>query len=536
MSEVNNNSDVIESKEEKPEEIKAKFSLVNPFNNSNVRTSIQDRYELGITPIPPGNSREIDEIYSIYTSESVKIEDLVHGFEDEDPETGEKDMRSQAALRLIDNIKTAGNNHQGNYGEEIINGRAFNSLKLGEESLDMREVKISSISPAKLKQEDRINRFKAMIGAGTTVSIPLYHSGFRLIVSPPTQSELIQLEVEILKSEVNIGRDTIGFITSNRRGFGIGTMRDFILSKTIASTLDVDKENIFQYVSILDLDAIILGLMASTYVNKISVSRSCINSIKVNDNGELICDKVVRADLDPYKLLFVNTSSLSGSMIAQIAKRKANSVTLEDLENYKSEMNSIFTERYKRKSVLKIEQKDQGTNYELELRVPSVDEYVNDASIWLDNIIADVDRIVAASSEMNKNTIMDRLVASKFIGMFNSNIRSVSVTNEMGDILEEEKEDRFIINSFLETITSSGEHTADIIEGITDFVNKSMNSLVATPNYVCPKCNTLQSEQTSTNKDFSELIPLNMLDFFFSLLGDRNLKMEVESSQKFSTL
>lgn len=534
MENMENNNQLPESKDEvkveRDESLTGKFQLVNPFSNIREAGGVEERFEKGITPIPPGRSDEIDKIYNVYKDDGVGLEDLYGHF------GGTQEEWAQDGLRLIENIKTASSIHQGEYGSKILEEKPYNSVEFANENISLREVKVSSVNPSSLKMEDRLNRFKALLGAGTTVSIPLYHSGFRIILSSPTISELIQLEVEVLKNTVQTGRETIGFITSNRRGFGVESIREFIISKTIASTLDVDKEDIFSYVSILDLDAILLGLMTSTYVNKISVSRSCCNSIKTNDEGGVICDKVVNADLDPYKLLFVNRRLIDGYMMSIISRRKAKSVSLEDYEAYQRSLNNVLTTENKRSSVAKFSVIGEGRNYELTFRIPTIDQYVKDATLWLDSLTASVDRIASVDGEINKNQLMDKIITSKIIGMLNSNVSGIEISDDDGNILEREFEDRFVITDMLDFIVSSGDQTPKVIESITDYVNKSLVGLVATPNYVCPKCQSLQTDQCSTAKDFSELIPLNMLDFFFSLLGDRNQRREVESNQSFSML
>jgi uncharacterized protein YnzC (UPF0291/DUF896 family) len=112
-----------------------------------------------------------------------------------------------------------------------------------------------------------------------------------------------------------------------------------------------------------------------------------------------------------------------------------------------------------------------------------------------------------------------KILRSNYLSSFLSYVKDIEqVSDETGDSISTTivKNDKYVtIKGFLEDM-SPKENIIDAIEtGIRDYISNSTVAIVGLPNYVCPTCQALQQEKM--NRDFDNIIPLDMMKLFFIL-------------------
>lgn len=405
-----------------------------------------------------------------------------------------------------------------------------NTIKYGDNDTGIREVKDNPVEKGNNKAN--VGRFLSIIGLGNNIDIPLYHSGFRITCRPPTQADFSKIEFDVYNAEVTVGRDTSGFITSNKKGFATDLVATLITDCICSTTLNLEEgEDILKYISVLDFNIILLGLIQGSNPNKIDVQRPCSNIYTIKDE-QVVCGKFVTGTLNPSKLLFVNTDIINSEMISIIGRKSEGSVSKEDREYYLKIMRENTRKLQKINNVdipdaLRYYPiREDKTNYiDIQFKIPSVYDYLNSSNYWINTVKSEIESIFDANTTERRQDIIERIAINNNLSILSSNIKSLfiarngeTVTN-IGAII-----------SYINSLNYGDEILGELNSSIQRYVAASMFAICGIPNYICPTCRKKQDVEIKLADQFKNFIPIDMLDFFFKLTRHRNEKMEALST------
>lgn len=405
-----------------------------------------------------------------------------------------------------------------------------NSLKYGDNNTGISPVKHNAIEEGNKKAN--VGRFLSIVGLGNNIDIPLYHSGFRITCKPPTQADFSKLEFDVYNAEVTVGRDTSGFITSNKKGFATDLVATLITECIYSTTLNLEEgEDILKYISILDFNIILLGLIQASNPNKIDIQRPCSNIYTVKDE-QVVCGKFVTGTLNPGKLLFVNTDIINEDMISIIGRKGEGSVSKEDREYYLKIMREN-TKRLQKVNNVEISDRlryyplrEDNTNYiDIQFKIPSVYEYLNSSNYWINTVKSEIESIFDATTTERRQDIIERIIVNNNLSILSSNIKSLFIARN-GETVD----NIGAIIAFINSLNYGDEMLGELNSNIQRYVAASMFAICGIPNYVCPNCRQRQEVSSTVNDQFKNFIPVDMLDFFFKLTRHRNEKMEALST------
>lgn len=387
-------------------------------------------------------------------------------------------------------------------------GTFSNNLQVEDKKLGLEYLKHTVTNKSNVKSN--VMRFKSLLGIGRPVNITLFHSGFNIKLKPISLSALTSLELSLYNEEKEFGKATLGLLASADKMHTLNTITQFLSEYILDSTLNYPEEkSILDYISILDLDIILLAVLHSTNVNKIRMNRTCSNITKINPNDPgSMCTFTEACEVDPSKLLFVNRDRLTDSMVKQLAHRTKNIITMEEYESYQRELKKVLLED----KVIK--EKYTVGNLNFELKIPTITEYAQSSNIVVDKVSYLIDKI----NKANENTVMEkireridtRVTLSKYLSL----ISSISIEH---DDMVESLTDQNEIAEILEDLTKDNKELLELGEMLHRFYCNSIIALVAFPNYVCPECRKEQENTSETPGFEDEFIPLNMLPFFIYL-------------------
>lgn len=497
--------------------INSKFD--NPFEDSNEESPLSDREEKRMSRVPVDSYETTLAYIETFDQNDEKI---IKAFKDIGPEKLE---------RFLDNLFTLSNIHSGKFGTKIVKENITNNNKVGDIDLGVRTVEFKN-NAKNLSTKSAIARFQSIIGLSNTITVSLYHSGFTIGLSAPTQAELNTLHMEIYSETLDVGRNTSAFIASHKRGGAVRIMRDYIKSKIVSCSLSVDFDDVFKYISILDFDSILLGLLAATYVDSIVVSRTCKNSQVIDETGSVKCMHTIRSELNPRKMLFVNKDMLTNDMAMTISKRTTGSVTMEERDAYISSLNNILENKRKIKKDVFLGN-FKGNELYVEFKIPTVDEFVEESDIWVEETKLQLDELIDKTADIKRSNALESIMANKILTNINATITGFLVRDEYGN--ESKHEDREFIRSILVSLSGEMGIVEDVLIKLKEFLNESTISIVAINKFICPSCKEENSEE-DTPSAFEDFIPLNMLDFLFTLVGDRTIRLSMNKEIKSSTL
>lgn len=398
------------------------------------------------------------------------------------------------------------------YGQSINNEQPCNEISYGGKEYIYNKIpaltNTNNVSPS-----NAFIKFQSILGLGSGISVDLIHSGFSVIVAPATQSDLVTLQVSIFGAEKTLGYSTSGYYTSGTRGKIYEILKEFIEKKISAYTLDVQPEELFSHISLLDFDLLLIGILKASY-DKFYVSRTCQYLLNP-DLDSKPCSHTVEAILDPSKLVQISRSLLTDRMLHTLSKKGPKSVSVAEKNNYVEELNSRIDELRERKSMLKIEL-ENGSGYEIHFTTPSIDSFLSKSQEWLARVEKKLDDLLESNTEIQQAKAKDAIEEITRISGISSSIKEIIAYNpEVRTVFN----DNHSIMNILENNASSYDvFLLNLQDDLFDYSNKAPIAYVATPSYICPQC---KNKHVDSNPVLSKenLIGLNVVDFFFSVIG-----------------
>lgn len=399
------------------------------------------------------------------------------------------------------------------------NNEYVNGLEFGGAKLNTRSINIST--NVKLTQESALARIYGLLGVGEVVQVPLWHSGIWVTIRPIKQKDFVNLYNALTISTVRLGRDTNSLIYSNYSVIFTRIVTEFILANITEHTLDLkDDESLLDFIKVQDLYPLANGIISAMYPKGLDIVKSCVNSLKLDPKtNEPLCDYSIAAKVDSKKLLWVNRKALDKYMINHMSKRTAGSVSSAEVKEYQERLRARSTTVVSGTSTT-------GTKVDFTMKVPYLREYIDAGEKWVQTLISDTEKLYTPQdTDQDKVTKLSDAIMASRLSTYHAYIEKVTFTDTKG--VETTFDNSDAIKEVLDTISGDQDLFMDVLNHIGKFFTNSAIAVVATPNFICPKCQASQGEP-DTAKPFKEFIPLNVIENFFDLGGLRKEGMKAK--------
>lgn len=342
----------------------------------------------------------------------------------------------------------------------------------------------------KLTGEEAIMKVRAALGMGTIFTIPLYHTGIWVTLKAPSNAALVELNRRMGEEKIRLGRQTHGLAFSNNSVFFAGLLADFALAHIHTSNLiDVDK-SWHEIISVLDLPILIWGMAYTVWPNGFLYSR-----VKINEEvGSHLTEQGL---LKLGGLQATDNRALSDRQRSQMAKSRGKTMNLESIRRYQEEFL-----RGQRRTI------EINENLKVELGVPTILEYINNGTAWVNNIVDMVDKAFSLppGDEKRQDYIKEQGLASN-ARQFGHWIKAVHV---MGEVIDDPED----IDNTLDVISASDDYVATFKAEVQRYTEDSTVSIIAVPR-------TDYSEKSTTFKKFPNLMAIDPMTVFFILLNQK---------------
>ena len=361
---------------------------------------------------------------------------------------------------------------------------------------------------------------------GTTFRVPLWHSGFWMLLRSASDIELIDLQTRISNEKINLGRRTFGMLFSNMSVVINSIMMDFILDHLEDSSLDLDindKEAFKKLILLPDLTILIWGMACATWPNGFAYERACITDIKT-------CNYILKEKLNPSKVQFTDETALTPLQIQHMSKRESKSVKLTDLDIYRSSFIRGGEQ------VVKLDE-----NISIVFSQTNVNKHVELGYDWVDGIYNMYTKAMTVD-ENQRNTFMEKQAQASTMCQYLHFVKSVILHQTFHDATGEEYvKDIEITNKdelkeTLITLSARDDYVNVFYDKMIDFIDNSIVSFIAIPTFSCPKC----GKDQRLNKDeqdavasgnlkikFPELIPIDPFQTFFQLMDQKVARIQL---------
>ena len=392
----------------------------------------------------------------------------------------------------------------------LYQDRFYDDKSKFSQGVETKEGEHKSITNLKFKQTDgelkgelAVLKVTKLLGLGDVLSIPLPHSGIWVTIKPPTEKDLIDFYNSIFREKVILGRATFGLTLTNFSVYINNKLFDFIV-KHIHSVnyQDINKNDLKNYILIHDFPILAWGFACTIYPNGFDYQRACVNDITE-------CSYVAKAIINMCKLLWVDNSSLTEAQKIIMSENRPNKHTVENYRKYIAEHVRTTSSEFKTKNGIKFK-----------LKVPTFNEFTTDGLGWINKINSALDSIIVEEGEEQeaKTEILDQYVKSSILRQFNHFVDYIEIEDNIIN-------DRNTINEVLEVFSSDDEIRTEITNNIIKFKSNTTLALIGIPDFKCPHCGKNQNEGTVINDNLISVIPLDVMNLFFTLITLRVSKI-----------
>lgn len=369
----------------------------------------------------------------------------------------------------------------------------------GAGALSMARPRLASSGDSTLTGQRAVQRIRAIVGLGTLIQIPLWHSGFWITLRAPAEGEVLDLFRRTSEEKITLGRMTYGLAFANTSSFIARALVDFAMEHLHDATIK-GGISIRNYIKVHDLQAIAWGLACTIWPKGFHYTRSILGA-----EGQE--KREAKGVLNLTKMQFVDTARLTPWQVTHMSRRVGNTMTAEMLERYQSEF-----ELTDRKVTL-----EEGLS--MTLKIPTIDEYLSAGDRWVGSITEMVDR---AFQQVPSDEVRDRYI---------SHYGKTSIMRQFAHWIKDLQEDdteRPVVYSDAETIDMSLADLSQIdpirnkyFEAMHKFVDDTTISVIATP--------TVDATEENKLPRYPHLVPIDAVYSFFTLLVQKNDRVQARA-------
>lgn len=358
-----------------------------------------------------------------------------------------------------------------------------------------------------MKGERGILRFMAHQGMGNIYQAPLWHSGFWITFKAPSEGAMLELHRQMVADKVNFGRETYGLVFSNSISYTIDRLLTFALDHVYDTTLnpeeikDVDLKTL---ISCHDIPTVIHGLLCAIYSRGFQYRRACVADPEK-------CNHVEEERLSLPKITVTNKRGLSAWQVTHMSERRANNKGLASIKRYKEELLKCQNRTVELNKV-----GDKVTS--ITLRIPSAAEYVDSGHRWIGDIVNMVNRSMGSdATDKERNDYITKQGQATAMRTFIHWVDSVDFgTNKI--------EDRETLEGIFNLLSSDDISRNNFSNEVIKYIDDTTITVIGIPVFDCPACGKTQ-ESEAKNKEFTNIIPIDIYQVFFALLVQRLSKI-----------
>lgn len=391
------------------------------------------------------------------------------------------------------------------FNKKAVQGMVYGDKVLGIESAPIK----------KAKSENNIYAFKAALRGTSLKYITLFHSGFTIQILPPSLQDMIILQQTLQSEEVALAKDTATLVNSSKRSYLMDNIVTFLRSCIVKHPLILKEgEDIFKYISVLDYDIILAGLLAASAGSSVNLKYRCANTYKyLEEEKTYACDVEFPVKVNLEKMLFIEENYLPKESTKILSFRDKNTLTLEEVSEYRRELR----EKTNAKRTFKVETND--VLFEVKLSIPSVFDYVTTSTEFIQDVKNKVSEANTPENDYKETMLIRKLMTINKVSDITSTIEEMKVSgngNEM--ILNDKKEIQKAIDDLMD------DDIADkLAKFIEDFIEESTIAKICYPKSYCSKCveemKKNGEEEPDTTSSIHDLVPVNMLGFFYQAIN-----------------
>ena len=365
-------------------------------------------------------------------------------------------------------------------------------LETEKGKLGFSQPKFAETEGSKLTGEQAVLRVRSLLGMGSIISIPLWHSGFWITIKTPSDSALIEMRRRVMDEKIRLGRYVHGLAFANTSSYTNQWVLDLIMDHMYATTVkDATPQKLRTMIKANDLPILYWGLACGVWPKGFQYVRSMIAGNGINDKT------IIEGRINVSKLMWVDNTAFTDRQKAHMSNRNSGAMTEDSIARYLDEF-----PLYKGRSIELLE-----GALTINLKVPDVDAYMQSGRDWITGLSALVEETFTSDADdavRRDRAILDHANAT-IMRQYSHYIDSIVVQGR-------EQKDAETINAIANTLSEDTDARSKFLNGVGKFIDDTTYAVIAIPE--------VSGKETGLPR-FPRLIPIDVTSVFFTLLMQR---------------
>lgn len=364
-------------------------------------------------------------------------------------------------------------------------------------------------------------------GTGVPISVPLWHSGFRIRFGLFSERSLLNLTAMLKQNKLFLGRMTQGASFSGDDVFLVATIVNFILDNVAETSIPTSKkQQLLDRILVTDINGLMAAALASIYPRGYPVYHMCSNASCTHKVTPVVREL---GDFNPDDMLNFDAMWLCDK----------NNLTTEDIGALSVKPSIKDTLSFE--DVAKYQERVQGrlqaktTPFKLDLdnlkvtihcKVPTIGEYINVANRWVNTMVELVDKVLATDQLVSEDQQVQRreemlteYASTMEIGKHLHWVKHIELHSE-----EDDKTWRIIDPTTIAETMDQWSRLDNFVDDFGTYIQRYKEdmtfAMTGFNNYICPSCG---NGQVGNGAKYPSIIPVNMTSYFFTLTEWRSL-------------
>lgn len=354
----------------------------------------------------------------------------------------------------------------------------------------------------KLTGDSAVQYALSYLGLGDLYVVNLWNSGFWVTFKPAPDVSWETLNRLLAAEDIRIGRSSYGLSHSSHTALTQATIVDYIsqfVYSTSVKTAEMPISDIRKYMSVHDIPNFIYGFLAANYPHGLTIDRACVA-------GPEKCREVISQTLEMTELQVVDNSMVdTPELRAHVRQRQAGSVALADVLRYQKNLRANAPYAY---DVLSGSQK----KIRFHLAPPSAEKEFEMSYNYIEDIKQGVlSAVTADTSVAERNTMMNESIAATDMCVFSHWVQAIEFEPE--NIVD----DPAAISKMLLNFTKDATLRDNFMRAVMQYIDRSVVSILGIAPLTCSKCGAVHSRPHDDHPEFSDFIPLDIVNVFCHL-------------------
>ena len=368
----------------------------------------------------------------------------------------------------------------------------------GESRLRIGKPKIAgSEAGSKLTGNAAIFKMRSLLGVGTTVILPLVHSGIWVSIKAPDLGSIVELDTRISREKVKLGRETGGLIFSSYGSYIDSWVCNLVIDNIFDCNVEgFNKATLRSIIKQTDMPTLIWGLLCTMYPSGYKMYQPCVADLSK-------CQEVFEGTVNITKLLWTDNSRLEDTHLRQMRNYRKK-ITVEKVVEYQE------SAKFNNTSNVKITD-----DLYLDIATPSLLKQEAAGFRWVDGIVDGAEGVFASSTaSRSRSEYIKNQAKATALMQYSGWVTAIKVGPDGEGGFDQVITDEDTIEDALTTLSEDNQIVEGVLNAIIATIEDSSVTVLGIPNYMCPSC---EKSQIEADAPWSHIIPLDAVKTFFTL-------------------